>query len=513
MKELLKGFRAPVSHMLPLTLLVLAADLLLRLFTEDAMPAGMLNRFIIGAVLLLAGMSLIELGAEMSMIPMGERVGAYLTKTGRYSLLIICCLLMGILVTAAEPDIAVLAAQYPGIADMHIIYAIALGVGVFLTLGVLRVIKNVHLPLTLTLFYALVFILAEIAPQKLYAFAFDAGGVATGPILTPFIMSVGMGLAFVRGGRRSRDDSFGMVALCGLGPVIAMLIYGLFVSRGEAYIAPAVTVHLEQNESALEFLHALPEYMREVAFALLPITLFFALFHLIFLRTKEKQLARIGFGLVYSFVGHTLFLTGVTCGFLPAAEHLGFAVASLEGGLHWAIVPLGMLMGYFVVMAEPAVRVLNRSVEELTVGAVSQRAMMTMLSLGAAVSVCIAMIRIITGIPLNFFLIAGYAVSLILSFIVPGMFTAIAFDSGGVATGALSLVFLMPFAKGASLALGSTESLFTDAFGLMALMVVTPIITIQLLGLSYTLKLRRAAYGAGGADSSVTIIEFETEDL
>ena len=502
--------RKTASHILPLTLLVLAADVLLLIFTNNAMPAGLLIKFLIGVVFLFVGMTLIELGEETAMIPMGKRIGAALLKTGRYSILLPGLFLIGALVTMAEPDIAVFVSQYPGIADRRMVFVIAGGVGVFLMLGVLRMIKKIPFTLTIALLYGIVLVLAGIAPDSIEAVAFDSGGISTGPILVPFIMALGLGLSSARG-RGGNNDRFGTVAVCSVGPVIALLLYGIFGRLDHAAVEQTAAHVPVGMEIISEFLKELPLYLEEVALALAPIMILFVLFQFIFLRLPKAELKRVGVGLLFSFIGHAIFLTGVGVGFLPSGEYIGGAIASLPGAAKWLAIPVGMLMGYFVVMAEPAVRVMNQRVEEITVGAVTEKAMMTMISLGVAASAGIALLRVMTGVPLKYFLIGGYALAIALSFVVPRMFTGIAFDSGGVASGAMSLIFLLPFARGAATAVsGSADSVLTDAFGLMALVAMTPLISVQLLGLSYNIKLRRISPVRSG-DDAVTIVEFDEE--
>lgn len=515
MRKIVAGkFRESFSSVFPLMALVVVLNFIMLVFSGEGMPWGMFFQFIIGGVLLIFGMAFFSLGADMSMIPMGDHVGAYLAKTGKYILLIICCFLIGTLVTMAEPDLAVLATQFPGVPDRNIILIVSVGVGLFLVIGVLRVIKKLSLPLTLTILYAIVFLVAYFSPKNFFAVAFDSGGVTTGPITVPFIMAIGIGLAAVRGGSSSSDDSFGIVAICSVGPIISMMLLGLFTDTGSLTIEISEAYSAEGSSIILDFFRALPTYIKDVAIAILPIIVFFVIFQFVFLHLKIKALARMGVGLLYTFVGLAVFLTGVNVGFLPAGSYLGGALASLPDARNFVLIPIGMLMGYFVVKAEPAVKVLNSQVEDLTVGVVTKKTMMTMLSAGVAVSIGIAMLRVMTGIPLWYFLVAGYALSIILSFIVPKIYTAIAFDSGGVASGAMTATFLLPFAKGACMALnGSTESIVTDAFGLVALVAMTPILTIQLLGLSSFIKAQQSKALRREMDGPVSVIDFDWEDV
>ncbi len=514
MREALREkLKEAVKSVMPLTLFVLVVNFILVVTENKGMPDDIFLRFLIGAAFLLLGMTLVEVGAEMSMIPMGDSMGSYLTRTKKYLLLVICCFLIGAFVTMAEPDIALLATQFPGIDDLKMILIAAGGVGLLLVFGVMRVIRRVPLPLTLAVFYTIIFVLSLFEPGNFFAVAFDSGGTAMGPIVVPYIMAIGIGLASVRGGRSSVDDSFGLVGICSLGPVIAMLLFGIFGHYDLSGVEGLEAHSLHGHGPFFDFLFALPEFMIEVAIALVPIAVFFIIFQAIFLRLKRHSLAKIGIGLIYTFIGHMLFLCGINVGFLPAGTYLGSTIAALPGIWSYAVIPAAMLMGMFVVPAEPVVALLNKRVEAQTVGAVSKRAMTTMLSIGAAVSMCIAMLRILTGLSLHYVLFAGYALSLALSLFVPKIFTAIAFDSGGAVSGAMALSFLLPFAKGACMALtGSVESVLNDAFGIIALITMTPVLLIQIMGLVYTVKLKRSAAFARSLDETVTIIEFDREE-
>lgn len=501
-RKLLEKIKESLSSVLPVTGIVILIHLLL-----SPMPGGTFALFLIGAVLLVLGMGLFTLGADLSMMPMGERVGAHLTKSKKLSILIPVCFLIGALITIAEPDLTVLAGQVPTVPDAVLILTVAVGVGLFLVLALLRIIFRKSLQLLLIVFYGLVFVLAAFTPEEFLAAAFDSGGVTTGPITVPFIMALGIGVAAVRGGNSAQDDSFGLVSMCSIGPVLSMLLLGMFYNAG-AGTHTAIEAHNPSGigEILALFGEAIPEYLADVALALLPVVLFFLAFQILFLRLSRKRLLKMGVGLLYTFVGLVLFLTGVNVGFLPAGYTLGSRLGATAAG--W-IIPIGMVMGFFVVMAEPAVHVLNKQVEEITVGAISQRAMLLSLSVGVAVSIGIAMLRVVTGVSIWYFLLGGYAVALTLSFFVPKIFTAVAFDSGGVASGPMTAAFMLPFAMGACDALGG--NILTDAFGLVAMVAMTPLITIQLLGVLYSIKLRRTVQAAEPEAEQIEIFEFPVE--
>lgn len=469
--------------------LPILAIVLILSFTIAPLPTSVLMAFLFGAVLLVVGMMFFSLGAELAMSPMGERVGACITKTRRVGIMLTLGFLLGFLITISEPDLQVLANQVQAVPNMVLIVTVAVGVGLFLCFAMLRMLLSVPLNTMLVGFYIVVFVLAMFVPKDFLAVAFDSGGVTTGPMTVPFIMAMGVGVSAIRSDKHSANDSFGLVALCSIGPILAVLILSLiFRPDGGSYTAVVIP---EIGDSAALwqlFFVAFPTYFKEIAVSLLPIAAFFAVFDLVSLHLERKQLIRIGVGLAYTYLGLVIFLTGVNVGFMPAGNYLGSVIAGLS--CNWIIIPIGMLIGYFIVMAEPAVYVLMRQVEELTDGAIPGSAMKHSLSIGVAVSVGLAMIRVLTGISIFYLLVPGYAVAIVLSFFVPKLFTAIAFDSGGVASGPMATTFLLPFAMGACSAVGG--NIVTDAFGVVAMVAMTPLITVQMMGLVAQLRTRKA---------------------
>ena len=487
--------------------LPILAIVLILSFTIAPLPTSVLMAFLFGAVLLVVGMMFFSLGAELAMSPMGERVGACITKTRRVGIMLTLGFLLGFLITISEPDLQVLANQVQAVPNMVLIVTVAVGVGLFLCFAMLRMLLSVPLNTMLVGFYIVVFVLAMFVPKDFLAVAFDSGGVTTGPMTVPFIMAMGVGVSAIRSDKHSANDSFGLVALCSIGPILAVLILSLiFHPDGGSYTAVVIP---EIGDSAALwqlFFVAFPTYFKEIAVSLLPIAAFFAVFDLVSLHLERKQLIRIGVGLAYTYLGLVIFLTGVNVGFMPAGNYLGSVIAGLS--CNWILIPIGMLIGYFIVMAEPAVYVLMRQVEELTDGAIPGSAMKHSLSIGVAVSVGLAMIRVLTGISIFYLLVPGYAVAIVLSFFVPKLFTAIAFDSGGVASGPMATTFLLPFAMGACSAVGG--NIVTDAFGVVAMVAMTPLITIQGLGLIYRL---RTKHGAVAPAPAVSGDAFALDDL
>ena len=487
--------REALASVLPITALVLVLCL-----TLAPLPVDILLAFLAGAVLLILGMGFFTLGAEMAMTPIGEQAGSHMAGSRKLWVVVTVSFLIGVVVTVSEPDLQVLASQVPGIPNAVLVGAVAVGVGAFLVVALLRILFQVPLQWLLIGSYGVVFLLAAFfVPRDFLAVAFDSGGVTTGPMTVPFIMALGLGVSSIRSDRSAAQDSFGLVALCSVGPILAVLLLAMRYPAAGAYAAAAMPRASDSRELGALFLGALPRYAWEVLKSLFPIVAFFAVFQAVALGLKRKKVLKITVGILYTDIGLTLFLTGVNVGFLPAGTYLGRQIAALSW--NWILVPIGMLMGWFIVQAEPAVHVLNKQVEEITAGAIPGGAMSASLSAGVALSIGLAMVRVLTGASIFLFLVPGYLAAGVLSFFVPKIFTSIAFDSGGVASGPMTATFLLPFAMGACEAVGG--SVVTDAFGVVAMVAMTPLLTIQLLGLAYKWKLRRAGETPGDGDEEI----------
>ncbi len=498
-----------LSAVLPITFIVLALSIFL-----VPLDVGSVVMFFVGAIMLIAGMGMFQLGAETAMTPIGEGIGVGISKSKNVFSVALISLVMGILITVAEPDLQVLSEQVPAIPNMVIILTVAVGVGIFLATAVLRIIFKVSLSNLLAVLYLLVLILSFFVSEDFRAVAFDSGGVTTGPITVPFIMAMGVGLSLVRGDKEASSDSFGLVALSSVGPILAVMILGFFYSPDEALVEAPHSFEIEtMRDVAKAFAFEIPGYISEVFVSLLPIVLMFIVFQLISRRYHHRERLRIVVGFIYTYVGLVLFLCGVNVGFAPVGTMLGSQMAS--GGVEkWLLIPIGALIGYYIVKAEPAIQVLNRQVQSVTEGAISAKSMNRALSIGVSVSVGIAMARIITGIPILYILVPGYAMALIMSRFVPKIFVGIAFDSGGVASGPMTSTFLLPLCIGACEALGG--NVMTDAFGVVALVALTPLIAIQIMGLTYKFKLTKIEKAVTeevviDADSD-EIVEIEEEE-
>jgi len=477
LKELWAKIQEALISALPITAIVY----LLALTPAFDLSAVEMITFTVGAVLLIVGIGLFNLGADLAMTPMGSHVGSGLSKQRKLGLLLTVCFVLGMLITIAEPDLQVLANQVSAVMNGTVLVCcVGFGVGAFLVIAILKIVFRQSLSNILMLFYMLLFALALMlvvsGNESLLPMAFDSGGVTTGPITVPFIMALGVGISNVLGDRRSKENSFGLVSLCSVGPVLAVLILGIFSRNDLTYEIPDYSV---SSDILGSFLHTAGHTCREVALALGLIVVFFLICQVLFLRLPTKRLLRIGIGVVFTYIGLVMFLTGVNVGFMPIGYKLGYSMAQGNSNL---LILFGLVVGVLVVLAEPAIHVLNGQVEDITGGLVSKRAMMMGLCVGVGASIALSMIRIVYDFSLVYYIIPGYFISLALSLFVPPIYTAIAFDSGGVASGPMTSGFILPLAVGACVSLQGGDAVLRSAFGVVALVAMTPLITIQLLG-------------------------------
>ncbi len=504
-------FKETVGSVAPIMILVIVLGL-----TVAPLGAETMERFIVGGVLVIFGLTVFLLGVDIGILPIGERSGAALTSKKNLPLLLGAAFFIGFMITIAEPDVQVLADQVKsiasGVSKWGLILFIAAGVGFFVTLGILRTVLSLPLKWILIVAYVGVFALAFLSPSEFQGVAFDSGGATTGPMTVPFIMALGVGVAAVRSSssKSSSDDSFGLTGIASIGPVAAVCLYGILRKSS----SDAESLAVEQAEEAISglsaFLHLLPEVFKEVSLALAPLIFMATLFQITLLKMPPFQIIRMIRGLVLSFVGLVVFLMGAQGGFMPAGEKLGEILGALSVSgqksiivfdaagkitsalVIPAVVPIiflllvGLAIGAIVVSAEPAVWVLTEQVESVSGGTIKRKVMLVALSAGVALSIGISMARVIFGFSLWYILIPGYALSLLLTFFCPKLFTGIAFDSGGVASGPMTSTFVLSFTLGVSSATGGNPAV--NAFGVIALVAMTPLIAIQILGIVFKIK-------------------------
>ncbi len=471
---------------LPVSVLVVA----LSLTPWVDIPLKELNVFVAGALMLILGIGLFNLGADMAMTPMGQYIGEGLTKSKRMGVLIGVAFVMGTLITIAEPDLAVLAEQVHSIMNGKVLIAtVGVGVGLMLMLGVIKIIFHSDLTSLLLYGYMALFCLAAVLIDQgrgsLLSLSFDSGGVTTGPITVPFLMAIGVGIAMTIGGRGASENSFGLIALCSVGPILAVLALSMFSEGSLSFAIPDYSMDGILDNGVLGLFK---EKMWDVAVSLFLVVFVFIIIQAAILKLPWSKLFQILMGITYTFIGLVLFLSAVELAFMPIGFKLGSQLAAHN---HWIMIGFAFILGNVVVLAEPAVQVLNKQVEEITGGEVSKRQMMMALSIGVGVSIGLSLLRVHYGFSLLYYLVPGYLLSLGLSFMVPRLYTAIAFDSGGVASGPLTSSFILPMVIGTCVAMQGESSVLDFAFGVVAMVAMTPLITIQSLGFKSVMSVRR----------------------
>lgn len=474
--------RESAKSVLPL---VIAVSLLC-LFLCPVQPELLLC-FLLGAVMLTVGMGLFSVGADQAMTPIGNKAGTALTKTKKLPIILGASFLMGLAVTVAEPDLHVLAKLVPHIDSFVLLITVGAGVGLLMAVCMLRILTGMRLRYMLCVLYAAAFVLAAFCDADFLGVAFDSGGVTTGPMTVPFILAVGVGVSNIRSDRRAHSDSFGLVALCSVGPILAVLILGFFYSGNAESTAVAAADYISSKEIGAAFLREIPVYMKETAVALLPVILVFLLFQLITKNLSGRGFVKILIGILYTYAGLVLFLTGVNAGFCAAGAELG---ASLVKNMPpWVFVPVSMLLGWFIISAEPAVGILEKQIESVSADAIPGKAIKYSLCAAVSLAMGLSALRVVTGISIMWFLVPGYTAAIILSFFVPDIYTAIAFDSGGVASGPMTAAFMLQFFMGAVSESGG--NILHDAFGVVAAVAMMPLLTVQTVGLIYEIRGKR----------------------
>jgi len=450
---------------------------------------------LVGALIMIAGLALFQTGAAKGLTKVGEYMGSSLSKQTHIIVVIIFAFLLGALITCAEPSILIVSKQV-NIQSWLLIGSIAVGVGVFVVIGVVRIILQKSLKVWYLLYYFLVFLLICLLmidenKKAFLPFIFDAGGITTGSATVPFILALGAGVAVVRGGKNSRDNSFGLVGLASIGPILTMTILILVSPTSfEPYKVDSVSSDLSRFITVL-----LPDFGKgqlgtiiEVFMALAPIILIFLIYNLIYIKLPKRKIGQLAIGFLISFVGLVLFLTAVNAAMQPIGQLVGRA---LSGQQDWIIIVIGFVLGLVTILCEPAVHVLTIQIENISDGQLKKRTVLIALSIGVGVAICLSVIRTLYKFSIMYIVVPGYALSLILMFFVPNIYTAIAFDSGGTASGPMSVSFILPLIIGLySVRNGLTEStlFYQDAFGVVSLIALTPIIAIQMLGLTSEAK-------------------------
>ena len=489
---------------------VMAIVLLLGL-TIVPLDKILLWRFVFGGIFLIFGLTVFLLGVDLGIQPMGERCGAELTKKRNLPLLLICSFLIGFIVTAAEPDIQVFSEQVRGLFSAVnktvFTFVISTGVAFFVMLGLLRIVVNFSVKITFLIAYILLFLLIIFVPDSFIGIAFDSGGATTGPMTVPFILALGLGVSAVRS---DNDGSFGLTGVASVGPIMAVLIYSIILQKTGILDASRNTAGTEiglqelaqtallAKESLFHkifypFLSVAPLVLHEVLLSIAPLFLLFVIFQVWLLKMTSRQVIRLIIGFVYAFIGLTVFLIGVNGGFMQAGAALGqeLGKAAISKGGIWYVILIGtgLVLGAIIVCAEPAVWVLSEQVEHVSGGTIKRKILLIFLSIGTSIAIGLSLWRSVVGFNIKWILIPGYIISLLLMIFCPSLFSGIAFDSGGVASGPLTSTFVLSFTLGA----GSSSLSGNGSFGVIALVAMMPLIAIQVMGIIFKLKTRKKA--------------------
>jgi len=462
---------------MPISLIILIIGIIIKLDTN------IIVSFLVSSIFLVLGMTFFTTGADMSMVIIGESIGKNLIKKGKKWLVFLVSLIIGIAITIAEPDLMVLAKQLTSMPDFLIILSVALGVGIFLLVGVFRIFKKIPFKNVVTISWFIILGLLALTPKEFVPVSFDAGGVTTGPMGVPLIVAFGYGLTKFRSDKNAKEDSFGLCGLSSLGPIIIVLILGLFFKTDSTYDPSSF---IEEVPFIENFVISFINSFKEVIISLIPIALVYIVIELFTKSINKITCIKVTIGIILTVLGLTLFLTGASAGFLK----MGYFIGNTFGNSIYAyiLIPIGMLFGYIIVNAEPAIKMLNMQISDLTEGSISYKIINMCLSIGVCLAIGISLLRIIYEIPISYFLVPGYFITCLLTYKCPKVFTAIAFDAGGAASGPLTTSFLLPLCIGFCIAFDG--NILTDAFGVGAIVSMTPLITIQALGLVYQYKLK-----------------------
>ncbi len=483
---LLKQLKEVSLSVLPITLLVTILN-----FTIVPIGSEIFIRYIIGAILVIIGLGVFLFGAHLGIEPIGNLMGETVAKTNKAYLVGILGFILGFFITIAEPDLQILANQVNlasgGIVPSSLILiVVSIGVGIMVGVGLLRILFERPLNKLFTLTYFIIFILALRVSEEFLAISVDASGATTGAMTTPFILALGHGVSKLKGGKTSEEDSFGMVGLASAGPIFAIMIMSIIKSLTD--IQGEVEAFIPNTGILIPYLRIFPQILKESVLTLLPLFCLFLIFDKVKFKLNKKSKKTILKGLLYTYTGLTLFLVGVNAGFMEVGRVMGEGIAN---SYPWLLPIIGFLLGMVVVLAEPAVYVLTEQVEEVTAGHIQKKVILAALSIGIAFAVAMSMLRImVPTLKLWHFLLPGFAIAAFLSYRVPPIFVGIAYDSGGVASGPMTATFVLAFAQGAANAI-STANVLIDGFGVIAMVAMTPLVAIQILGLMFKIKSKK----------------------
>ena len=454
----------------------------------------------IGYISVVLGQSLFLVGLDTSILPIGKMVGGSLIKLKKTVFIIFFGVLFGLLATVAEPALSVLARQVHmimNIVDVTVfIWVMGAGIGVFVGFALFRIIKDFNIRIVFLLLYAIIFITVIFVPNEFIALAFDGSGATTGDVSVPFILVLGLGISATMSKHKTNDESFGIIGLASVGPILAVFLYGIILRIIHGGAIPAADMYDPGTAESLGSI--LVGNLSDVALALLPIVILFLPFQFFFIKLPKKELLKILLGTIPVYLGLLIFLSGIDFGFAFAGKYIGeiFFQASRPEWSKWLLLGVGFILGAAITLSEPAVTVLGDQLEEITNGHIKNLTIRITLAIGIGFASLLSMLKILTQVNILYFLIPLYVIALIMMRFTPKLFVGLAFDSGGVTGGALTSAFLTPLTLGVAQVVAeeagpTAQSVLTNGFGIIAFISVTPLIAVQTLGIIYELKSKR----------------------
>jgi len=494
-KELKKSFNDAFTTIIPVVFVVFLIALFINI------KSTIVISFLFSSLILIIGSALFTFGAELSLILIGNKIGKNLVKSNKISLILVVSFIIGTVITIAEPDLIVLAEQITSLSSITLILLISLGVGLCTLLAAARSLFSLNLNVMLFIGFIIIFFLVFYVPSSFIPFAFDSGGVTTGTMSIPFLITLGIGLVSNRIDKKSKEDSFGLISLASTGPIIMVLLLGLFFNSGQSF---SFDNSIYENFAFSNYITQLVYCFKTVILAVLPIIIVFLIYSLITKNVNKREIHKIILGLVLTIIGLTLFILASNVGFLNMGYYLGTTITL--SNFKYVLIPIIMILAFFIAIAEPAVIILIDQIKVLTEGSISEKSLKLALALGVSIAAGLSVFRVFTGTPFFYYAIFGYGLALLLTFFIPKVFTAIAFDVGGATGGSLTTTFLLPISIGACSALGG--NIYQDAFGLASLVSLIPIITIEMVGVLYQIKSR---IGVRSEILDDSIIEYDWE--
>ncbi len=471
----LKKVMGTFLALLPIMVIVLFVHFFLYPFETDV-----LVKFLIAILIASIGEAFLLSGIDSTIMPMGELMVQSINKASRFIIFLFFAIAFGTFATIAEPDVSVFCGQAinsgVNISNTIFIFLIGGGVGIAIAIGVIRIIKNIDVKYIYLIIFAIIFLLSTQVKSEYIALAFDAGGATTGIITAPFLLAVASGVS----NKVSKNDSkevFGMVGIASLGPIISTLLVFIFIDKTSG---SSVAI----NSEALSIYLAV---LKQTTYAIVPLTLIFFVYELFLIKLPVAKKLSILSGLLVTFVGLYMFLFSIEFGISAMGAEIGKFIQTLSLPM---VVLFCVVIGFVITFSEPSVVVLSKQVQTATKGNISNVVVLISIAVSMAIAILVSVLKIVYNLNFFYIILVGYLIALVLMFFVPSLFTGLAFDSGGVASGPMTSAFLLPI----MIEFASMNSSALSGFGIIGIVSVSPIIVLQLLGFVYRVGLDKQAF-------------------